>query len=147
MAAGGGYLLDHDSDFDEECSDEAGFFESESEQSYGSFFIQNTTELLSSPDHFTIDNVRSLINCLPNPLPTYKGGQALDRAALAELDVQTVAAPYEAYFDLFTPSEIRLYQLATKHHWTESELMEVINLIRDPRFLSIQIGPDIQTRV
>ena len=54
---------------------------------------------------------------------------------------------YENSLHAFTPSEIRLYALANKRRWTESELTEVIELLRDPTFLRRDIGPDVQTRV
>ena len=47
----------------------------------------------------------------------------------------------------FTPSEMRLYSLANKKRWTESESTEVIYLLRDPSFLRRDIVPDLQSRV
>ena len=47
----------------------------------------------------------------------------------------------------FTPSEVRLYDLANKNQWTQSELREVIKLIRDPSFIARDIGPDLESRV
>ena len=47
----------------------------------------------------------------------------------------------------FTPSELRLYSLANQQHWSQSELREVIKLIRDPSFFPKDIGPDLESRV
>ena len=47
----------------------------------------------------------------------------------------------------FTPSELRLYSLANQQHWSQSELREVIKLIRDPSFIARDVGPDLESRV
>ena len=54
---------------------------------------------------------------------------------------------FEHSFWKFTPSELRLYRLSNKHHWTQHELREVITLIRDPTFTARDIGPDLESRV
>ena len=47
----------------------------------------------------------------------------------------------------FTVSEIRLYELASRFCWTESETKEVLRLLKDPCFDPRRIGSNIDTRV
>ncbi len=47
----------------------------------------------------------------------------------------------------FSVSEIRLYELASRFCWTDSETKEVLRLLKDPSFDPRQIGSDIDTRV
>ena len=47
----------------------------------------------------------------------------------------------------FSVSEIRLYELASRFCWTDSETKEVLRLLKDPSFDPRQIGSDIDSRV
>ena len=85
----------------------------------------------------TFENMRSTIRLLP-------------RIPLRDSVVPDYVRPPSLLDDslyAFTPSEMRLYSLANKKRWTESELTEVIDLLRDPSFLRRDIGPDLQSRV
>ncbi len=49
--------------------------------------------------------------------------------------------------DAFAVEELKLYLLAVKCSWTESETKEVIRLLQDPSFHTRRVGADLNSRV
>ena len=47
----------------------------------------------------------------------------------------------------FSVEEVKLYSLAIKHSWKESETKDVLNILRDPFFDPKRIGADIEALV
>ncbi len=45
---------------------------------------------------------------------------------------------------MFAPSEILLHRLAMKHHWTDAEFQEVVDLVSSLQFKSQDIGLDLK---
>ena len=48
---------------------------------------------------------------------------------------------------VFTPSEILLHRLLMKHHWTEAEFQEVVDLVSSLQFKGEDVGYDLDRRV
>ena len=74
--------------------------------------------------------------------------QAIDgNLSLVPAPTGAQSASLEHALRCFTPSEVMLYDLAKKDHWTETELGRVIALVRHPQFKGRDIGPDLISRV
>ena len=65
----------------------------------------------------------------------------------AEREASSIRSMYTDSFELFSESELRLYNLANKFRWTEEELQEFIALIRSPVFDPRHVCRDLQSRV
>ena len=102
-------------------------------------FDQHTFALFLSPQDIDVGKIHATLQRLPTI--------DVDLSAAVVPQPGGARSLFENSSYLFTPSEIMLYGLAKKRHWTEDELKSVINLVRDPAFLRRDIGPDLQRRV
>ena len=108
--------------------------------------LGNNIQDLFAPGKLTKSNLRELLESFS--FPSEVGNELAARSAPSSVAKASLTSLMEhTHRSVFTPSEILLHRLAMKHHWTDAEFQEVVDLVSSLQFKSEDIGLDLKRRV
>ena len=79
--------------------------------------------------------------------PSEVGNGLAARSAPSVAKASLTSLMEHTHRSVFTPSEILLHRLAMKHHWTDAEFQEVVDLVSSLQFKSEDVDLDLKRRV
>ena len=109
--------------------------------------LRNNIQDLFAPGKLTKSNLRELLESFR--FPSEVGNELAGRSApssVAKASFKLTSLMEHTHRSVFTPSEILLHRLAMKHHWTDAEFQEAVDLVSSLQFQSKDICLDLKRR-